>query len=94
MKIINLFFLAITILTISSSVSALDLQQARAQGLVREQSDGFVKATSTSLEAVQLANEVNAARKQEYIKISKQNGQPVDVVGKIAASEIAKKLGK
>jgi uncharacterized protein YdbL (DUF1318 family) len=55
---------------------------------------GFVKATSPNPEASNLATEVNAARRQEYEKISKQNGQSVDTVGRIAAGEIAKKLGK
>ena len=35
---------------------------------------------------------VNAKRKAKYGEISKQNGQPVDVVGKLAAPQIAKSI--
>jgi uncharacterized protein YdbL (DUF1318 family) len=97
MKISNLFYsalISVIALTISFSANALDLQQARSQGIIGEQADGFVKVLKASAEAEKLANEVNAARKQEYQRISKENGQPVDVVGKVAAVEIAKKLGK
>lgn len=97
MKISNIVFSAlvgIVAVAISSSANALDLHQARAQGIITEQPDGFVTVAKPSAEASALVAEVNAARKQEYQRISKENGQPVDVVGKVAAGEIAKKLGK
>ncbi len=94
MKISKLFFSALAILTlgIASQANALDLQAARSQGIIGEQSDGFVAVLKANPEAIKLAGEVNAARKQEYQRISKENGQPVDVVGKVAAVEIIKKL--
>ncbi len=80
--------------TLSAPVLALDLQQARAQGILAEQPNGYIKVAVPSPEATKLASDVNAARKAEYQRISKENGQPIDVVAKIAAGEIAKKLGK
>ena len=71
---------------VSSPVFALDLAGARAAGSVCEQSDGYIKATTG--DASSLAASVNAGRKAEYARISKQNGQSVDVVAKLAAQQI------
>lgn len=67
---------------------ALDLSQARSQGLVGERLDGYVAVVKPAADAQALANDVNARRKAEYERISKQNGQPVSVVGTIAAEKI------
>ena len=40
----------------------------------------------------ELADEVNAKRREEYTKISKANSEPVDVVAKLAAPQIISKL--
>ncbi len=85
-------FLILSALILAEPVMALDLQQARSQGIIAEQANGYVTVIKNSPEATKLANEVNAARTQEYQRISKENGQPVDVVAKIAAGEIARKL--
>jgi len=69
---------------------ALSLQEARSQGLVIERADGYVEAAQLSPEVVALADEVNAKRKAEYERISKENGQPVEVVAKLAAEQIKK----
>jgi len=69
---------------------ALDLQTARGQGLVGERSDGYVAAIKP--EAKALVNEVNAKRKAEYARISKENGQSVDVVAKLAAEQVINNL--
>lgn len=69
---------------------ALDLHSARSAGLVTELPTGYVKAAKPSAEVDALVATVNAKRRAEYERISKQNGQPIDVVGKLAAPEIAK----
>lgn len=73
---------------------ALDLHSARASGVVAETSEGYIKAVKSSAEVDALVKEVNAKRRAEYERISKQNGQPVDVVGKLAAPQIAKKIAE
>jgi uncharacterized protein YdbL (DUF1318 family) len=73
---------------------ALDFQQARQQGIVGEKADGYVVPLAKSDEAIRLATDVNAKRKMEYLRISKENGQPVDVVGKLAAQQIVQNLPK
>ena len=69
---------------------ALDLHTARKTGVVAETAEGFIKAVKSSPEVDALVAEVNAKRMAEYQRISKENGQPVDVVGKLAAPQIAK----
>lgn len=74
----------------ASPAMALDLHQARAQGLIGEKADGYAAALQPS--AAGLVAEVNAKRTQEYARISAQNGQPVAIVGKLAAEQIISKL--
>jgi len=73
---------------------ALTLDQARSSGAVGEKLDGYVGVVKASPDASSVAADVNAKRKAEYEKISKQNGQPVSVVGKVAAEQIINGLPK
>jgi len=67
---------------------ALDLHSARANGSIGEKNDGYVAALRPSAEVNAVVAEVNAKRSAEYARISKENGQTVDVVAKLAASQI------
>ena len=67
---------------------AMDLHQARSSGMVGEKADGYVTVLKPAAEVNTLVAEVNAKRLEEYTRISKQNGQPVDVVAKLAAQQI------
>ena len=67
---------------------AMSLDQARASGAVGEKLDGYVGIVKASPDASAVAADVNTKRKAEYEKISKQNGQPVSIVGKVAAEQI------
>lgn len=81
---------AVCTLLVALPACALDLHSARASGAVAETPDGYVKAVQSSPEVSALVDEVNAKRRAEYERISKQNGQSVEVVGKLAAPQIAK----
>jgi uncharacterized protein YdbL (DUF1318 family) len=85
------FVILAAIAAIATSASALDLQTARAQGMVAEQATGYIVAVASTTEVSQLVEQVNSARKAEYERISKENGQPVDVVAKLAAEQLMKK---
>lgn len=87
-------FLSLLLLAtlIASPAWALDLASARGQGLVGEKLDGYIAPLQMTGEVNNLVGEVNAKRQQEYARISKQNGQPVDVVAKLAAQEIINNL--
>ena len=86
----RLKILTVLLVLFSFPAMAMDLQSARAQGLVGEGRDGYVVALDGSAQS--LASDVNAKRKAEYARISKENGQPVDVVAKIAAESIIEGL--
>ena len=70
--------------------AALDLDAARAQGLVGEQSDGFVGAVSASPSAdVQaLVSQVNAKRRAAYADIAKKNGTAPEAVAALSAQKL------
>lgn len=67
---------------------ALDLQDARASGQVGELQTGYVQGLVSAADVTALVNEVNGKRTAEYARISKENGQSVAVVAKIAAERI------
>ena len=94
MKILNSALIALFVILLATPSLALDLQTARSSGFVGENLNGYVVALSPTEEAKKLAADVNSRRKSEYERISKENGQTTEVVGKVAAAEIIKKLPK
>ncbi|HBM90514.1 MAG TPA: DUF1318 domain-containing protein [Rhodospirillaceae bacterium] len=72
---------------------ALDLHSARNAGMVGEKVDGYAQALNATPDVQALVADVNAKRQQEYARISKENGQPIDVVAKLAAQQIVTNLG-
>lgn len=92
MKNLFRFLLGTFVAVLAFPTWALDLQQARSQGLVGELPNGYVGVVQSNPEAQKLATDVNARRKQEYQRISKENGEPVAVVAKLAAVQIIQKL--
>lgn len=85
-------FAAVASVMISLPAWALDLDQARNAGMVGEQTSGYVVALKNTPEVNALVAGVNAKRKQQYISLSKENGQPVEVVAKLFAAQIINKL--
>jgi len=92
MKLRKLTLLALLGALIALPALALDLQSARSAGAVGEKLDGYVTALKPDPDVQALVAGVNTKRKAEYARISGQNGQPVDVVAKLAAQEIIDKL--
>ena len=87
----HLMIAALTAL-IALPALALDLHTARASGAVAETPDGYIVAKKPTAEVNALVSEVNGKRRAEYERISKQNGQTVEVVGKLAAPQIQKSI--
>ena len=71
---------------------ALDHAQARAQGTVGELPTGYVAMVKSGAGVQSLVADINARRKQEYQRISKENGETVDVVAELAAVQVIQKL--
>jgi len=92
MKTRTLTLLALVGTLLAMPAFALDLQQARGTGQVGEKLDGYVAAIAGTPEVKTLVADVNAKRREEYTRISKQNGQPVNIVAKLAAEEVINKL--
>jgi len=92
MKFRLLTIIALLGMVISLPAMALDLQEARSSGLVGEALSGYVEPIVSRPDVYALVAEVNAKRKQEYTRISQQNGQPVDIVAKLAAEQIINRL--
>lgn len=86
----------LTVLALASLAAfpayALDLHEARSGGHVGEQLDGYVAPIRETPEVQALVEEVNAKRRQEYVRISRENGQPVEIVAKLAAEKIINRL--
>ncbi len=82
--------IAIAILGASLPSAALDLDSAKQQGLVGEQTDGYVAAVPANAPAdVQaLVADVNAQRRVAYQEIAKKNGTKVEDVAMLAAQKL------
>ena len=85
-------FIVAAALLFATPAFALELGDARAQGLVGETQAGYVARISGGAEVATLVADVNAKRRAEYERISAENGQGVDVVAKVAAGEIINNL--
>ncbi|MCE9678587.1 YdbL family protein [Shewanella sp. AS1] len=87
MKIKHKLLLLISGLLLSLNVFALDLQDAKNQGLVGELSNGYLGVVVTNDDTIALAKSVNAKRRAYYEQIAKKNGISVDDVAKLAAEK-------
>ena len=94
MKRFSVAFLVLTSFLWVFPAFALSLSSERANGNIGEGRDGYVTALTESATVEKFAAEINAKRKAEYMRISKENGQPVAVVAKLAAEQIINKLPK
>ncbi len=79
------------LLLISVAVFALDLDTAKARGLVGETDAGYLAAVKPSPEVSSLIEEVNTRRQAEYRRIAEQNGIAVSDVEKLAAKKAIEK---
>jgi uncharacterized protein YdbL (DUF1318 family) len=95
-KRLSLRFLAIpVVLAVLAGVGwsapswAIDLHQAKAQGLVGEQPNGYLGLVDAgaSAEVKAMMNDINAKRRQEYQAIAKRNNTPLDVVEALAGKK-------
>ncbi len=75
------------VMLFAGSAFALDLDSAKAQGLVGEKRDGYLGVVSGGADAQALVSSTNAKRRDEYSRIAAQNSQPLNVVEKLAAAK-------
>lgn len=72
---------------VTTSAWALDLQQAKSNGLVGEQTNGYLGVVKSSTEVEALVKDINAKRQHHYQRIAKQNGISVQDVASLAAQK-------
>ena len=65
----------------SLPASALDLRQAKSEGLVGETPGGYLAAVNS------LINDINSRRKAAYQNIAKKNGTPLSTVEQLAGKK-------
>jgi len=78
-------------LLMSLSAFALDLTQAKSQGLIGEQVNGYVGLVKESTEAKALVEDINIKRKEAYISLAKKNNLGLQDVEILAGKKLIKK---
>jgi uncharacterized protein YdbL (DUF1318 family) len=78
-------------LILSFSVFALELSDAKQQGLVGERMNGLLGVVETFQEAKELVNSINAQRLAVYKKIAEKNAMTIDQVSVLAGEKAIKK---
>ncbi|MFT6348630.1 MAG: hypothetical protein ACJAYB_001639 [Psychromonas sp.] len=81
-------------LILSFSVFALELSDAKQQGLVGERMNGLLGVVETFQEAKELVNSINAQRLAVYKKIAEKNAMTIDQVSVLAGEKAIKKTPK
>ncbi|MCK5069662.1 MAG: YdbL family protein [Desulfocapsa sp.] len=90
MKIIVSFVL-FGLLLVCQPAMALDLKNAKAQGLVGETKTGYLAPVKSSPEVQKLVSSINGKRKAHYKKISKRNKTSLSAVEQLAGKKAMKK---
>ena len=78
-------------LLMSLSAFALDFTQAKSQGLIGEQINGYIGQVKESTETKALAEEINTKRKKAYIDLAKKNNLKLQDVEILAGKKLIKK---
>lgn len=87
-KIITTIIIAVTF---SFNAFALNLQQAKAQGIVGETETGYIEAIKDTKAAQALVKQVNGKRKQIYLKMAKKNKVQLSQIEQLAGEKAIKK---
>ncbi len=87
----TLFILITALLITCQSAFALDLQTAKAQGLVGETLTGYLAPVKATPEVQQLVKTINTKRKAQYKKIAQRNGTSLQAVEQLAGKKAIEK---
>ncbi|MBQ4832185.1 YdbL family protein [Pseudoalteromonas sp. MMG010] len=81
----------LTAICFSFSAWAITLDSAKNQGLVGEDSSGYLGLVQQNSEAKALVSKINAKRKAQYLKLAKKNNLSLTQVEALAAAKTVKK---
>jgi uncharacterized protein len=78
---------------VTGAAYAVDLQQAKSQGLVGEKPDGYLGlvATNAPVEVKQLVADINQQRKSSYQEIARRNNTSLQAVEALAGKKAIEK---
>ncbi|WP_394192515.1 YdbL family protein [Pseudoalteromonas atlantica] len=76
---------------LSFSAWAITLDSAKNQGLVGEDSSGYLGLVVQNAEAKAVVDEINAKRKAQYLKLAKKNNLSLAQVEALAAAKTIEK---
>ncbi len=86
------FLVLVAVLLITCQAAfALDLQTAKAQGLVGETLTGYLAPVKATPEVQQLVKTINTKRKAQYKKIAQRNGTSLQAVEQLAGKKAIEK---
>lgn len=84
--------LAAALMLLPLTGHAINLDQAKNQGLVCEQPNGYLKPTgSATPEVSNMVKDINSKRKAEYTRIAEQHGVTAEEVGILTAKKLKPK---
>ena len=91
----NIIFKSLVIVSLlfSSFVFAIGLGEAKDQGLVGEKDNGYLGVVIAKAETQRLVDDINAKRKEVYLKLAAKNGITLQQVEKLAAQKAYEKTG-
>ncbi len=84
-------WITILLCAISFNVFALDLQQAKQQGLIGERPDGLLGAVVSSAEVNQIVKDINGQRIGKYKQIAGKNNMSYKQVSVLAGEKTMQK---
>lgn len=90
----RLLSLSVTALMLSATVALADpLSDAKSAGQVGELPSGYlgIVVPNPSADIRALVSNINAARKAEYQRIAEKNGQPLNVIERLAGEKVVEK---
>lgn len=83
--------LVLLTLILSFSSFAIELPEAKEQGLIGEQSNGLLGVVESSTEVEVLVKKINARRLEKYAQIAQKNSMTIEQVSLLAGEKTIKK---
>lgn len=84
--------LMLAVMLIAFPALALNLQEAKQQGLVGEMPNGYIGAVVNNPNTQALVKHINNMRKQSYIKMARKHGLSLNEITSLAGARFARKL--
>lgn len=75
----------------AATAYAIDIDDAKRQGLIGEKQDGYLGAVQSNPEIEALVGDINAKRKAHYQEIASKNGTSIQEVQKAGAKKAFEK---